>query len=396
LEVEETGLAADPAASENEATIIAAENRLTCELLTQDLKVLIEDNWDWKVRRISDTDFSVVCPTKASLALCKNLCKNAGGIALPVSKVSVLFADPLPHLRASAVLSKVWVSLSDVPPCLRRADLLMEGTKMLGRPKMVEEESLAASEGPVRMLFHSPTPDRLPRSVILFANLQGFRIGVSVEVAKGLGANPPSSENNQKDGDDEPSREQAHIEDQSQSDCHWKRRSSKEKEKGKDTGPSGDPVSGATKEHVNSPPRAAAYAATSGGPQLALHSVFKKKLMKKPGSKSYVGSSSMPPPSAKDHSATKPASTPAKIKVQPVPFNQYGSNLSSNPLLSSEPILQPQAISMTIILDDDSTPDSDSPVNPDVLKCSKLSAADRADIGWESPENWEFDNETLA
>jgi hypothetical protein len=127
-----------------------------------------------------------------------------------------------------------------------------------------------------------------------------------------------------------------------------------------------------------------------------LHSVFKKKLMKKPGSKSSVGSSSVPPPSTKDQSDTKPASAPAKIKVQPVPFNQYGSNLSSNPLLSSEPILQSQAISMTIILDDDSAPDSDSPVNPDVLKCSKLNAADRVDIGLESPENWEFDNETLA
>jgi hypothetical protein len=217
----------------------------------------------------------------------------------------------------------------------------MEGTKMLGRPRMVEEDSLAASEGPVRMFFHSPTLDRLPRSVILFANLQGFRIGVSVEVAKGLGANPPSSEDNQKDGDDDPSREQAQTEDQSQSDCHWKRRSSKEKEKGKDTGASGDPMSGATKEHVCSPPRAVACATTAGGPQLALHSVFKKKLMKKPGSKSSVGSSSVPPPSAKDQSATKLASAPAKIKVQPVLFNQYGSNLSSNPLLSSEPILQP-------------------------------------------------------
>jgi hypothetical protein len=44
LEVEEMGLAADLAASENEAIVIAAENWLTCELLTQDLKALIEDN----------------------------------------------------------------------------------------------------------------------------------------------------------------------------------------------------------------------------------------------------------------------------------------------------------------------------------------------------------------
>jgi hypothetical protein len=35
-------------------------------------------------------------------------------------------------------------------------------------------------------------------------------------------------------------------------------------------------------------------------------------------------------------------------------------------------------------------------VDPSVLKRSKLSEADRTDIGWESPEKWEFDNETLA
>jgi hypothetical protein len=54
---------------------------------------------------------------------------------------------------------------------------------------------------------------------------------------------------------------------------------------------------------------------------------------------------------------------------------------------------------MTIILDDDSnpdsSPDSDSPVDPDILKHSKLSSADHADIGWESPEDWEYD-ETIA
>jgi hypothetical protein len=55
---------------------------------------------------------------------------------------------------------------------------------------------------------------------------------------------------------------------------------------------------------------------------------------------------------------------------------------------------------MRIILDDDSNldsaPGSDSPVDPDILKRSKLSSADRADIGWESPEDWEYDNETIA
>jgi hypothetical protein len=49
---------------------------------------------------------------------------------------------------------------------------------------------------------------------------------------------------------------------------------------------------------------------------------------------------------------------------------------------------------MAIILDEDSL-DSDTP-DPQILKRSKMLVADRAEIGWESPEDWEFDNETLA
>jgi hypothetical protein len=235
LEVEEAVLVADASTLENEATMIAADSRMSSELLSQDLKALMEDNWDWHVWRLSDTDFAVVFPTKASLNLCKNLCRNAGGISLPVSKISVLFANPLPHLRAFAVLSKVWVHLSNVPPCLHRAKLLLEGTKMLGRPRIVDDESLAAKEGPVWMLFHSQAPDRLPKYV-LFANLQGFKIGVSVESSKGEGSKLAGPVDVPKDDKDDEGNEGERTEEQSLSDCHWKRRNTKDKEKENDTG----------------------------------------------------------------------------------------------------------------------------------------------------------------
>jgi hypothetical protein len=43
--------------------------------------------------------------------------------------------------------------------------------------------------------------------------------------------------------------------------------------------------------------------------------------------KQYVCSSSAPLPSAVYVSVSKPASTPTKSKVQPILFNQYGSNI---------------------------------------------------------------------
>jgi hypothetical protein len=99
----------------------------------------------------------------------------------------------------------------------------MEGMKMLGHPCMVDEESLALPDGHVRMLFHYHAPDHLPKSVMLFANIKGYRIGISVEATKGLGgpANILEDKGDDDKRNDDDDREQ--TEDQSQSDCHWKR-----------------------------------------------------------------------------------------------------------------------------------------------------------------------------
>jgi hypothetical protein len=94
LELDESLMVGDAAVKEREAMLIAAENRLNADLLTQDLKALVEDNWDWQVRRISDTDFVVIFPFKDSHILFKNLCRNFGGIVLPISKVSVCLLIP--------------------------------------------------------------------------------------------------------------------------------------------------------------------------------------------------------------------------------------------------------------------------------------------------------------
>jgi hypothetical protein len=60
--------------------------------------------------------------------------------------------------------------LPGVPEVLCRFALLVEATKMLGHPRMLDEASLAGL-GPIRMLFHTPDPFGLPSSVMLFANL---------------------------------------------------------------------------------------------------------------------------------------------------------------------------------------------------------------------------------
>jgi hypothetical protein len=68
LEMDEAVLAASAAEQENAATVIINEidprSKLSVQLLTDDLKKLVDNDWDWQVKRISDSDFLVVFPTQ--------------------------------------------------------------------------------------------------------------------------------------------------------------------------------------------------------------------------------------------------------------------------------------------------------------------------------------------
>jgi hypothetical protein len=72
---------------------------------------------------------------------------------------------------------------------------------------------------------------------------------------------------------------------------------------------------------------------------------------------------------------------------------QYGSNLQAGPTFAAKlaAAVSPIAISES----PEFSPEVAEPhFSPD--KLSKLSVEDRADIGWESPTNWDFENQTLA
>jgi hypothetical protein len=70
LELDESLMVGDATIKEHEAMLIVAENRLNADLLTQDLKALVEEYWDWQAWRISDIDFDVIFSTKDSHKHC--------------------------------------------------------------------------------------------------------------------------------------------------------------------------------------------------------------------------------------------------------------------------------------------------------------------------------------
>jgi hypothetical protein len=99
--------------------------------------------------------------------------------------------------------------------------------------------------------------------------------------------------------------------------------------------------------------------------------------------KQSVSSSSAPLPSAVDVSMSKPSSAPMKSKVKPIPFNQYGSNISHDVAFGDHsPSLKTVGGQTTpILLSKDDTP----PASPDVFKIHKMMPQDREEMDGRAP-----------
>jgi hypothetical protein len=259
---------------------------------------------------------------------------------------------------------------------------------MLGKPLIVDELSLSKDE-PVLMKFHTPVPAKLRTAVNLSVHEEIFPIRVVPEPSKGsVSATdlPPPPHNDKDDQDDD---EEEETEELSASDHNWKRQKAKSGDK------SGAPSSNATSAGTK---KTSLQIVTTA----ALQTVKKirKKSGVKPSSALKAGTSECQAPLE----CPSPRSPVAKT-LMPISFDQYGSNLV---LLQSPPECSPvgsmsfpqlsaplsgNTPSSVII----SSPEASSPaLQLSPLKAAKLSAADREEVGWQSPIHWEFDNETLA
>jgi hypothetical protein len=83
---------------------------------------------------------------------------------------------------------------------------------------------------------------------------------------------------------------------------------------------------------------------------------------------------------------SKPASAPAKTRVQPIPFNQYGSNIPSSEAFADDPVVKkdakadPGARGSPILLSEDDSPPTPAPAQINVDKIQKMTPEERAKL----------------
>ena len=186
----------------NSASVVIDKGNFTAEEVEEEFKELMDENWQWQVKQISPTEFTLVFPSKELL----RMAMRGGGLLLPITgyraAVSAVSGDP----RASESLEVLWLKLWDVPEPLHDEKILLASTLELGCPLEVDLTSLGDVAGPVRMKFGCKALVQIKSRVTIFVNLQGFAIRVEQEVAgkaKGSLPSPPPPPNHKKDDDSE-------------------------------------------------------------------------------------------------------------------------------------------------------------------------------------------------
>jgi len=126
------------------------------EKLDKELKNLVKENWDYKVRRIDQQEYIVVFPDRKSLDTFSKLsCFEMSLFGLK-GKLTKSAIDP----KASFVLHTVWIRVCEVRGFARDAEIVKEMTKLVAEPLVVDELSLVRA-GPIRVQGRCRNPDAI-------------------------------------------------------------------------------------------------------------------------------------------------------------------------------------------------------------------------------------------
>jgi hypothetical protein len=222
-----------------EAVIHFASAPLSPELLSDELKYLMDVNWDWQVTRVSESEFTVLFPSRETL----RMNTRRGQIFLPLCKRDVDIREAFVTPKPGKAFPSVWVQITGLPGDLMEKERLLAALTMLGRPIDVDELSLKKwKTEPIRVRFQCRHPERIKGTVQLCVNGEPYTLGVFAELnAPGGGGasgppKPPAPHDDDDDVDDLDSEDKSDGERWNRHHRHDKNGKTKDTQSGQDGG----------------------------------------------------------------------------------------------------------------------------------------------------------------
>ncbi|GJN20625.1 hypothetical protein PR202_gb08025 [Eleusine coracana subsp. coracana] len=141
-----------------------------------ELKNLIDNNWDWQVRKMSEDEYCAIFPNKQLLDTFSKLSKLLTKKHKLKIKVIKSELDP----EATAMLHKVWIKIFGLPSFAKEEEVIKDITSLAAEPMAIDELSLIKS-GLVRVQVRCQDPTQLRGFVEIFFNGVGYEIRFVVE-----------------------------------------------------------------------------------------------------------------------------------------------------------------------------------------------------------------------
>lgn len=154
----------------------------TEEKLNRELKNLVKEDWDFKVKQMHLQEFLVVFPDKSSLETFAKL----SSFEMPLYGLKGKLEKSELNPQSSSILQTIWVRIHNVPGIAREVESVKEMVTLVVEPLVVDELSLIRA-GPVRVQGGCRTPSAINGSMEFFINGIGTPLRFEVEGPQGAG-----------------------------------------------------------------------------------------------------------------------------------------------------------------------------------------------------------------
>lgn len=155
------------------------------EKINEELKLVINDKWDFQARKMFDNEYMVIFPDKGTL----ETFTRVANFRLSIHNLKVKIIKTLVDLNTSSVLKTCWVLISNIPPFAKEEAVVKEIATLVGQPLVVDELSLIREE-PMRVKINCRDPLAIRCGIEIFFYKIGHTIKFVAEADKGRSLDP--------------------------------------------------------------------------------------------------------------------------------------------------------------------------------------------------------------
>lgn len=118
--------------------VVVQEGDADEERLNEELRLVVNEKWNFQARKIAGNKFLVVFPNKGTLETFYRF----ASFELPIYKFKVKISKSSVDPTTSSMLQTYWVRINNIPPIARDETSVREIATLIGQPLVVDELSL--------------------------------------------------------------------------------------------------------------------------------------------------------------------------------------------------------------------------------------------------------------